>query len=95
MLGTVNNLNNWFSMHYCFVKAFKSYKKILQICVRSFVNSHPDDYFPYSTVFLYSSISLLWPLGPSRKQTEKEGSKSEERVFQLFDISTIHRDVTG
>jgi hypothetical protein len=33
-----------FPMNNCVVKAFESYKKILQICLRSYVNFHPDKY---------------------------------------------------
>jgi len=42
LLTTLKNINYWFSMDNCFVKASKSYKRILQICLKSFVNSYPD-----------------------------------------------------
>ncbi len=42
MLITVIIINYLFPMNNCVVKASEIYKKILQICLRSFVNFHPD-----------------------------------------------------
>jgi len=41
MLTTVKNINYLFNKDNCFIKESESYKKILQILVRSFVNFHP------------------------------------------------------